>query len=331
MSSRPPVHVTLTGAAGRIGYALAFRIANGDLLGPDQPVVLRLLEVEGALGALEGTAMELTDCAYPLLAALVTTADSRAAFDGVSWALLVGSSPRTPGMERADLLAANGGIFGPQGRALAQGAAPDVRVLVVGNPCNTNCLIARSHAPEIPDDRWFAMTRLDQNRGRALLADRAVTAVTEVANLAVWGNHSATQYPDAFNATIGGRPASQVIDDPDWLREGFVAAVQQRGAEVLAARGSSSAASAAQAVIDSVRSVTEATAPGDNAALAVVSRGEYGVPAGLVCGLPVRSDGANWEVAAGFDLDAPAQERLDVTVAELVDERGAVADLLGRR
>jgi malate dehydrogenase len=328
---RPPVHVALTGAAGRIGYALAFRIAAGELLGADQPVVLRLLEVEPAVAALEGTAMELTDGAYPLLAGLVTTADAAVAFDGVSWALLVGSLPRAPGMERRDLLDANGAIFAPQGRVLGERAASDVRVLVVGNPCNTNCLIARSHAPDIPDDRWFAMTRLDQNRARARLAERAGVPVAHVANVAVWGNHSATQYPDAFNATIGGRPAPEVVADDEWLRGAFVAAVQQRGAEVLAARGASSAGSAAQAVIDSVRSVVEPTPPGDNAALAVISPGDYGVPAGLVCGFPVRSDGNGWAVAGGFTLDEPARARVDATVAELAEEREAVTDLLGPR
>lgn len=329
MGLRPPVHVALTGAAGRIGDALVFRIAAGGLLGPDQPVVLRLLEVEGARPALDGTAMELADGAYPLLAGVVATSDPATAFDGASWALLVGARPRAPGMERGDLLAANGGIFGPQGRAIAEAAAADVRVLVVGNPCNTNCLIARSHASGVPDDRWFAMTRLDQNRGRALLAQRTGTAVVDVANLAVWGNHSATQYPDAFHATIGGRPAPEVVRDDAWLRDGFVSAVQRRGAEVLAARGLSSAGSAAQAVLDSVRSLVEPTPPGDNAALAVVSRGDYGVPAGLVCGLPIRTSAAGWDVAPDFVLDAAAQRRLDVTVAELAAERVAVAALLG--
>jgi len=325
------VHVALTGAAGRIGDALVFRIASGDMLGPEQPVVLRLLETDGARPALDGTAMELADGAYPRLAGVVATADPATAFDGASWALLVGASPRAPGMERRDLLAANGGIFGPQGRAIADAAAADVRVLVVGNPCNTNCLIARSHAPDVPDDRWFAMTRLDQNRARALLARHTGAAVAEVANLAVWGNHSATQYPDAFHATIAGWPAPEVVRDDAWLRDGFVSAVQQRGAEVLAAKRASSAGSAAQAVIDSVRSLIEATAPGDNAALAVVSRGDYGVPEGLVCGLPVRTATTGWEVAPGFTFDAAAQRRLDVTVAELAAERDAVAGLLGRR
>jgi len=315
--------VALTGAAGRIGYALAFRIAAGELLGPGQPVVLRLLEAEAAMGALDGLAMELADGAYPELAGLVATADPATAFEGASWALLVGSRPRQPGMERGDLLAVNGAVFGPQGAALQAAAAADLRVLVVGNPCNTNCLIARRHAPDVPDERWFAMTRLDQNRARARLAQRAGAAVAEVANLAVWGNHSATQYPDAFHATIGGSPAPEVIGDHGWLRDGFVAAVQQRGAEVLAARGASSAGSAAQAVLDSVRSLRRPTPPGDVAALAVVSRGDYGVPEGLVCGLPVRSDGSGWEVAAGFELDGPGQARLAASVAELVAERDA--------
>jgi malate dehydrogenase len=328
-SSRAPVHVTVTGAAGQIGYALVFRVASGQLLGPDQPVVLRLLEVEAAMGALEGVAMELEDCAFPLLTHVVATAGLDQAFDGASWALLVGSVPRRAGMERKDLLEVNGGIFGPQGRAIAAHAAGEVRVLVVGNPCNTNCLIARSNAPDVPADRWFAMTRLDQNRARARLAAKAGVAVSEVANVAVWGNHSATQFPDFANATIAGRPAMSVIDDHDWLRGPFVTGVQQRGAAIIAARGASSAASAASAVVDSVRSVTEPTPAGDNAALAVVSSGEYDIPEGLQFGFPVLSDGSSWLVAEGFELDDYAREKLAVTTDELLSERDAVEDLLG--
>ena len=323
------MRVAVTGAAGQIGYNLVFRIAAGELLGPDQPVVLHLLEIEPALPALEGVVMELQDCAFPLLAGVVTTSQAKVAFEQVSWALLVGSVPRKAGMERRDLLTVNGGIFGPQGRALAAAAADDVRVLVVGNPCNTNCLIARSNAPEIPTDRWFAMTRLDQNRARALLAGRAGTQVTDVANLAVWGNHSSTQFPDFANATIGGRPAPEVIADDDWLRGDFIAAVQQRGAAIIAARGASSAGSAASAVIDSVRSIRLPTAEGDNAALAVASRGEYNVPEGLQFGFPVRSDGATWSVADGFALDDFAKERVRITTEELLAEREEVKGLLG--
>jgi len=240
-----PVQVTVTGAAGQIGYSLLFRIAHGDLLGPDQPLVLRLLEIEPALKALEGVAMELDDCAFPLLRETVLTSNTEEAFEGANWALLVGSVPRKQGMERGDLLSVNGGIFGPQGRAIAARAASDVRILVVGNPCNTNCLIARGNAPDIPAERWFAMTRLDENRGKSLLASRARVDVSEISNLGIWGNHSATQFPDARNARIGGRPVPEAIDDEEWLLGEFVTTVQQRGAAVIKARGASSAASAA--------------------------------------------------------------------------------------
>ncbi len=328
MAGQAPVHVTVTGAAGQIGYALIFRVASGQLLGPDQPVVLRLLEVEPVMAALEGVVMELDDCAFPLLADVVATADATTAFDGTSWALLVGSVPRKAGMERRDLLGVNGAIFAAQGRALAAAAAADVRVLVVGNPCNTNCLIARSNGPEIPVERWFAMTRLDQNRARTLLARKAGVGVSEVANVAIWGNHSTTQYPDFSNATIGGRPAVEAIPEIDWLRGHFIATVQHRGAAVIAARGASSAASAASAVIDSVVSIRTPTAPGDNAALAVVSRGEYGIPEGLQFGFPVRSDGSSWSVAEGFSLDDHARQRIGVTTDELLAERDEVRHLL---
>ncbi|HUR24309.1 MAG TPA: malate dehydrogenase [Acidimicrobiales bacterium] len=327
-TTTPPVHVTVTGAAGQIGYALLFRIAAGELFGPNQPVVLRLLEVEPAMAVLDGVVMELEDCAFPLLLDVVATPDPAKAFAGASWALLVGSVPRKPGMERSDLLRINAGIFKTQGEAIAASAAGDVRVLVVGNPCNTNCLIARSNARDVPVNRWFAMTRLDQNRARSVLAAKAGVAVPEVTNVAIWGNHSATQYPDFQNATIGGRPAAEVIDDPAWLRGDFISAVQQRGAAVLAARGTSSAASAASAVIDSVRSIREVTPRSDNAALAVASRGEYGIPEGLQFGFPVRSDGAAWSVAQGYRLDDFAKHRLKITVDELLAEREGVRDLL---
>ena len=324
-----PVHVTVTGAAGQIGYALVFRIASGQLLGPDQPLVLRMLEIEPALPSLEGVAMELEDCAFPLLSDVVVTSDLKTAFDGTSWALLVGSVPRKAGMERSDLLSVNGGIFKPQGQAVNAHAADDVRVLVVGNPCNTNCLIARANAPDVPADRWFAMTRLDQNRARALLARRAGVTVSEVANLAIWGNHSTTQFPDFANARIGGRPAPEVVDDEAWLQGEFITTVQKRGAAVIAARGASSAASAANAAIDAVNSVRLATPPGDCASLAVVSQGEYGVPAGLVFGYPVRATGTGqWAVADDFTVDDFGRRMLDVTTQELLAERDAVADLL---
>ncbi|HXW32681.1 MAG TPA: malate dehydrogenase [Acidimicrobiales bacterium] len=328
MAPKTPVHVTVTGAAGQIGYSLLFRIAAGELLGPDQPVVLRLLEIEPALGALSGVVMELEDCAFPLLAGIEGTSNLKTAFDGTSWALLVGSIPRKAGMERNDLLTVNGGIFGPQGEAIAAHAASDVRVLVVGNPCNTNCLIARSHAPDVPDDRFFAMTRLDQNRGRSLLARRAGVPVTEVTALAIWGNHSSTQFPDFENAAIGGRPAAEVIEDPAWLQGEFITTVQQRGAAIIEARGASSAASAANAVIDSVRSLREPTAPADTVSLAVVSHGQYGAPEGLVFGYPLRSDGDRWQVVEGLPHSDFAQERIRLTTEELESERAAVRDLL---
>ncbi len=329
MTTRQPVGVTVTGAAGQIGYALLFRIASGQLLGPDQPVVLRLLEIEPAMQSLEGVVMELQDCAFPLLADVVATADLKTAFDGTSWALLVGSVPRKAGMERGDLLNVNGGIFKPQGQAINSAAADDVRVLVVGNPCNTNCLIARANAPDVPDDRWFAMTRLDQNRAKAQLAAKASVAVADVTNVAIWGNHSATQYPDFANARIGGRPAPEVIEDEDWLRQTFMPTVQKRGAAIIAARGASSAASAANAAIDSVTSVWQPTPVGDCASLAVVSQGDYGIPEGLVFGYPVRSAGdGTWSVADGFELDEFAREKLRLTTEELVAERVEVAALL---
>ncbi len=330
MTTRAPLQVTVTGAAGQIGYALLFRIASGQMLGQDQPVVLRLLEIEPALRALEGVAMELEDCAFPLLRGVVATSDPEVAFDGTSWALLVGSVPRKAGMERGDLLNVNGGIFKPQGAAINSAAADDVRVLVVGNPCNTNCLIARANAPDVPDDRWFAMTRLDQNRARAQLAAKAAVPVSEVTNLAIWGNHSATQYPDFGNALIGGRPAPEVIADDDWLRHTFIPTVQKRGAAIIEARGASSAASAANAALDSVTSVCQPTAAGDCASLAVVSRGEYGVPAGLVFGYPVRSSGAGtWSVAEDFELDGFARDKIRITTEELLSERDEVVGLFG--
>src|SRR5579863_5946561 len=294
--SKTPVHVTVTGAAGQIGYSLLFRIASGEMFGTEQPVVLRLLEIEPAMGALQGVVMELDDCAFPLLVGIEPTSEAKTAFDGTSWALLVGSIPRKAGMERNDLLTINGGIFGPQGEAIAAHAASDVRVVVVGNPCNTNCLIARAHAPEIPDDRFFAMTRLDQNRAQSLLALRAGVPVASVTGMAIWGNHSSTQFPDFENARIDGLPAPEVVTDTAWLQGEFITTVQQRGAQIIEARGASSAASAANAVVDSVRSIITPTAKKDCASLAVVSHGEYGAPEGLIFGFPVRSDGTTWHV-----------------------------------
>jgi len=315
--SKTPVHVTVTGAAGQIGYSLLFRIGSGQMFGPDQPVVLRLLEIEPAMGALEGVVMELDDCALPLLAGIEPTSDAKTAFDGTSWALLVGSIPRKAGMERNDLLTVNGGIFGPQGEAIAAHAAPDVRVLVVGNPCNTNCLIALAHAPEIPDERFFAMTRLDQNRAQSLLARKAGVPVTSVTGMAIWGNHSSTQFPDFENTRIGAKPAPEAIGDTEWLRGEFISTVQQRGAKIIEARGASSAASAANAVVDSVRSIVTPTGPGDCVSLAVVSHGEYGAPEGLVFGFPVRSDGTAWHVVEGLEHSDFALDRIRVTTEEL--------------
>jgi malate dehydrogenase len=323
-----PVNVTVTGAAGQIGYSLLFRIAAGALFGPDTPVALRLLEIEPAMKSLDGVVMELDDCAFPLLASIEATSNANHAFDGTNWALLVGSIPRKAGMERSDLLNVNGGIFKPQGRAIAEHAASDVRVLVVGNPCNTNCLIARSNAPEVPEERWFAMTRLDQNRAVAQLAKAAGAPVADVKNVAIWGNHSATQFPDFANSTIGGKPTPEVITDHDWLAGEFITTVQKRGAAVIEARGLSSAASAASAAIDTVVSVVTTTAADDCASVAVTSHGEYGVPEGLTFGFPIVSDGAgSWMVKEGFELNGFAQERIKVTTEELLGERDEVKAL----
>jgi malate dehydrogenase len=325
--AKSPVHVTVTGAAGQIGYSLLFRIASGQLFGADQPVVLRLLEIEPAMGALQGVVMELDDCAFPLLVGIEPTSDLKTAFDGTSWALLVGSIPRKAGMERNDLLTINGGIFGPQGESIGAHASSDVRILVVGNPCNTNCLIARAHAPDVPDDRWFAMTRLDQNRAVSQLAHKAGVPVTAVTNVAIWGNHSSTQFPDFENGRIDGQAATKVLDET-WLQGEFIETVQQRGAQIIEARGASSAASAANAVVDSVRSIVTPTAPDDYASLAVVSHGEYGSPEGLIFGFPVRSSGSGWQVVPGLAHSAFAQERIRLTTEELESERAAVTDLL---
>jgi malate dehydrogenase len=323
-----PVHVTVTGAAGQIGYQLLFRIASGQLLGANTPVVLRLLEIEPAMKALEGVAMELDDCAFPLLAGIEMTSDLNHAFTNTNWALLVGSVPRKAGMERGDLLTINGGIFKPQGRAIAENAASDVRVLVVGNPCNTNCLIARSNAPEVPADRWFAMTRLDQNRAETQLAKKAGAPVADVKNLVIWGNHSATQYPDFTNATIGGRAATDVITDTEWLQGDFITTVQKRGAAIIEARGLSSAASAANAAIDTVVSLTTPTAADDCVSVAVTSNGEYGVPEGLTFGLPIQADGqGNWSVKEGFAIDEFSAGRIKTTTDELLSERDEVQAL----
>ena len=321
-----PVTVTVTGAAGQIGYALLFRIASGQLLGPDTPLRLRLLEVPQAVKAAEGTAMELDDCAFPLLRGIDITDDAAVAFDGCNVALLVGARPRTKGMERGDLLEANGGIFAPQGRAINDGAADDVRVLVVGNPANTNALIARSAAPDVPDDRFTAMMRLDHNRAIAQLAKKLDVPVAEIRRLTVWGNHSATQYPDVSHAEVGGKPAVEQVEQA-WLRDEFIPTVAKRGAAIIEARGSSSAASAANAAVDHVHDWVLGTPEGDWTSAAVVSDGSYGVEEGLVSSFPVVSRDGRWEIVQGLDVDAFSRERIDATVAELVEEREAVKGL----
>ena len=327
--NKKPVRIAVTGAAGQLGYALVFRIAAGDAFGPDQPVVLQLIEIEQAMPALAGVTMELEDCAFPLLKGVIATSDLRKGFEGVDWALLVGSVPRKAGMERKDLLGINGRIFVNQGRAIQQHAAANVRVLVVGNPCNTNCLICMTNAPDIPQDRFFAMTRLDENRAKALLARKAGVEITSVTNVTIWGNHSATQYPDFINARINGKPVVDVINDRAWLEGEFINSVQQRGAEIIKARGSSSAASAANAVIDSVRSLVFPTEPGDWHSAAVCSDGSYGIEPGLICSFPVRHDGVRWQIVKGLEIDGFSRSKIDASVAELKAERAMVSDLLG--
>lgn len=328
--SESHVKVAVTGAAGQIGYALLFRIASGQMFGPRTTVDLQLLELEAALPALDGVAMELEDCAFPLLRSIVKTSDANEAFAGANWALLVGAVPRKAGMERKDLLTTNGGIFTSQGRAINDNAADDVRVLVVGNPCNTNCLIAAANAPDVPSDRWFAMTMLDENRGRTQLARKAGTLVEEVRNLAIWGNHSATQFPDVYHATLGGEAADKVINDEDWIRGDFLTTVQQRGAEIIKARGQSSAASAANAVVDTVRNITQPTGEQFSAAIPAPGDGSaYGVPEGLVFGYPLRASGpGRVAIVQGIEHGEWAQSKIQATLNELLEEREAVKDLL---
>ncbi|HLM63637.1 MAG TPA: malate dehydrogenase [Acidimicrobiales bacterium] len=326
---KDPVRVAVTGAAGQIGYALVFRIASGQMLGDDQPVVLQLLEIPQAVGALEGVRMELEDCAFPLLAGVVATDDANQAFDGANHALLVGAMPRKAGMERGDLLSANGAIFTAQGKALAASAADDIRVLVVGNPANTNALIALNNAEGIPAERFTAMTRLDHNRATAQIAAKAGVGVGEVSKVTIWGNHSATQYPDVFHAEVAGKPAWEAVgEDRAWLEGDFIPTVQKRGAAIIEARGSSSAASAANAAIDHVRDWALGRPAGDWVSMAVPSDGSYGVPEGLVSGFPVTTAGAGrYEIVQGLELDEFSRSRLDTSVAELADERQAVQDL----
>jgi malate dehydrogenase len=323
-----PIKIAVTGAAGQIGYALLFRIASGEMFGPEQPVVLHLIEIPPALEAMKGVVMELDDCAFPLLKGIVPTADLNEGFRGINWALLVGSVPRKAGMERKELLGINGKIFIGQGQAMEKNAAADVRVLVVGNPCNTNCLIAMNNAKSIPRDRWFAMTRLDENRAKAQLAQKAGVEVTEVTNMTIWGNHSATQYPDFYNAKIGRKPADKVIRDEAWLKETFIPAVQQRGAAIIKARGLSSAASAATAIIGTVRSLTADTAGDDWHSIAVCSDGSYGVEQDLISSFPIRSRGGKWEIVENVPINEFSRTKIDASVAELKEERSMVSELL---
>ena len=328
-NSNTPIKVAVTGAAGQIGYSLLPRIASGAMFGPDQPVTLHLIEIEPAMQALAGVVMELDDCAFPLLHGIEATSDLDAGFNGVNWALLVGSVPRKKGMERGDLLGINGKIFTGQGQAINNNAASDVRTLVVGNPCNTNCLIAMNSATDVPDDRWFAMTRLDENRAKTQLAQKAGVHVSEVSNMTIWGNHSATQYPDFYNARIGGIPAAEKITDTDWLQGDFISTVQKRGAAIIEARGLSSAASAANGIIDTVRSLTTPTPEGDWTSVCVCSDGSYGVGEGLISSFPVRTeDGESWSIVQDVPLNDFGQSKLDATVNELKEEREAVADML---
>ncbi len=325
---KDPIRVAITGAAGQIGYALVFRIASGALFGPDQPVSLNLVEIPPALNALDGVVMELNDCAFPLLREVVPTADLNEGFKDANWCLLVGSVPRKAGMERGDLLGINGKIFVGQGQAIAKNAAPDVRTLVVGNPCNTNCLIAMNNAGDIPRDRWFAMTRLDENRAKFQLAQKAGQEITSISNMTIWGNHSATQYPDFYNAKINGNPAHEVIDDEPWLKEEFIPKVQKRGAEIIKARGLSSAASAANAIIDTVRSLTNPTPDGDWHSVGVCSDGSYGTREGLITSFPVRSNGENWKIVQGLELNDFSRSKIDASVSELAEEHSLVESML---
>jgi malate dehydrogenase len=323
-----PIKVAVTGAAGQIGYSLLFRIASGSMFGSEQPVHLSLIEIPPALGALEGVVMELHDCAFPLLKGITPTADLDEGFRDVNWALLVGSIPRKAGMERGDLLGINGKIFIGQGKAIEKNAASDVRVLVVGNPCNTNCLIAMNNAKAVPRDRWFAMTRLDENRAKAQLAQKAGVDVTDVTNMTIWGNHSSTQYPDFYNARIKGKNADKVISDETWLKETFIPAVQQRGAAIIKARGSSSAASAANAVVDTVRSLTTDTKEGDWHSVAVCSDGSYYVEKDLVSSFPIRAQGGKWEIVPDVPVNDFSRSKIDASVAELKEEKALVNELI---
>jgi malate dehydrogenase len=324
-----PIKVAITGAAGQIGYALVFRVASGEMFGSEQPVMLHLIEIPPVIEALKGVVMELEDCAFPLLKNVVATPDLDEGFRDVNWALLVGSVPRKAGMERKDLLGINGKIFIGQGQAIEKNAAQNVRILVIGNPCNTNCLIAMNNAKSIPRDCWFAMTRLDENRAKAQLARKAGVDVTAVTNMTIWGNHSATQYPDAYNAKVNGRSAAELIGDESWLKETFIPAVQQRGAAIIKARGSSSAGSAANAIVETVRSLRNDTVESDWHSVAVCSDGSYGVEKGLICSFPVRTHAGKWEIVQGVPLNEFGRAKIDASVAELKEERALVSELIG--
>lgn len=324
---KKPIRIAITGAAGQIGYSLLFRIASGAIFGPDQPVDLSLIEIEPGMKPLLGVKMELDDCAFPLLNSVLMTSDLNEGFKDANWALLVGSVPRKKGMERGDLLGINGKIFIGQGQAIEKNAADDVRVLVVGNPCNTNCWIAMKHATSIPSNRWFAMTRLDENRAKAQLAQKAGVHVNEVSNMTIWGNHSSTQYPDFYNAKINGKPVPEVIKDEAWLKNDFIPIVQKRGAAVIEARGLSSAASAANAAIETVRTLVNPTPAGEWFSVGVCSDGSYGTPEGAITSLPIRSDGKNWEVVKGLELNEFSKAKIEASNAELLEEQAAVKQI----
>ncbi len=325
---KPPIRVVITGAAGQLAYSLIFRVASGEVFGPDQPLFLNLLEIPPAMGALAGVAMEVEDCAYPLVRGVAIDDDPAKGFDGVNWALLVGSKPRGKGMERKDLLLDNGKIFVAQGKALEK-AASDINILVVGNPANTNCLIAMNHAGSVPKQRFAAMMRLDHNRAAAQLALKAGVAVSEVSNVTIWGNHSATQFPDFLNARIGGKPATEVIGDRTWLEDEFIPTVQKRGAAIIEARGVSSAASAANAAVDHVKSIISPTPEGDWFSAAVCSDGSYDIPGGLIFSFPLRSNGRGWEIVQGVEVGEFARQKIQLTLDELLQEKAVIQELLG--
>ena len=324
---KKPIHIAVTGAAGQIGYALLFRIASGAMFGPEQPISLRLIETPHAFKKLKGVIMELDDCGFPLLQDVEMTTNLNKGFKNVNWAILVGSVPRKAGMERSDLLGINGKIFVEQGKAIEKNAAENIRVLVVGNPCNTNCLIAMNNAKGIPSDRWFAMTRLDENRAKIQLAHKANVPVTAVSNVTIWGNHSTTQYPDFYNAKIKGTSALKIIGNEAWFKRSFIPTVQKRGAAVIKSRGSSSAASAANAIIDTVRSINNPTRRGDWHSVCVCSDGSYGVPEGLISSFPIRSDGNQWKIVQKLPINSYSRKKIDTSIAELIAERECVTHL----